>query len=228
MAITAIPSLHLKAVAYKTSKLYAKLPEGTAGNFTFARNDINASRTNKEGLVEFVGANICRFNYPLINGVVQSCPEILLEPTRENLVLRSQEFENASWEKGKVNTGLLPVVTANFATAPDGTTTADKIVFDVSVASNDRSFIRQNIGASANRILTCWVKSANTTNYTIAFHIGTAVGNFTAGQTWERHEFLDTSGVQVLVGFEQINNGVLSNNAEILVWGFDTDRKSVV
>ena len=38
-----------------------------------------------------------------------------------NLVLRSEEFDNASWS------GAVAIITANVATAPNGTTTADRI-----------------------------------------------------------------------------------------------------
>jgi hypothetical protein len=43
----------------------------------------------------------------------------LTQPSRTNLVLRSQEFNNASWTKGS------STIVANSVTAPDGTTTAD-------------------------------------------------------------------------------------------------------
>ena len=48
---------------------------------------------------------------------------LLIEETRTNLVLRSQEFDNAAW----FSTGT-PTVTANATTAPDGTTTAEKFI----------------------------------------------------------------------------------------------------
>jgi hypothetical protein len=46
------------------------------------------------------------------------------EMARTNLILRSQEIDNASWTK------TATTVTANAATAPDGTTTADKLLSD--------------------------------------------------------------------------------------------------
>jgi hypothetical protein len=47
---------------------------------------------------------------------------VLIEGSRTNLLLRSQEFDNASWTKAN------STVTANATTAPDGTTTAEKLV----------------------------------------------------------------------------------------------------
>ena len=46
----------------------------------------------------------------------------LIEEVRTNLLTRSQEFDNAAWTKDRTT------VTANTTTAPDGTTTADKVV----------------------------------------------------------------------------------------------------
>jgi hypothetical protein len=50
------------------------------------------------------------------------CRGLLMETARTNWALRSQEFDNASWTKGD------STVTANSVAAPDGTTTADKLV----------------------------------------------------------------------------------------------------
>jgi hypothetical protein len=55
---------------------------------------------------------------------------VLIEGARTNLLLRSQEFDNASWSKTRAS------VTANAVTAPDGTTTADKLVESVDVGTH--------------------------------------------------------------------------------------------
>ena len=75
-------------------------------------------RTRFAGITQDGGSasNIPRIDYT--NG---SCPSILVEPQRTNLLLRSQEFDNASW--GKTNS----LVISNQIISPDGNTTADKI-----------------------------------------------------------------------------------------------------
>lgn len=117
------PSLYLKPEAYKADVLYCQLPEGSIGNMTFARTSI-ATRVDKDGLVNEVATGIPRLDYPLINGVAQSCPDLLLEPTRTNICLRSEEFDNVSWVDNSQMT-----VTSNINVSPDGTKTADKIVY---------------------------------------------------------------------------------------------------
>ncbi len=62
-----------------------------------------------------------RFDY---DPVTLAPKGILIEEQRTNLMLRSETFDNATWSKSQ------STVTANVTTAPDGTTTADKLVED--------------------------------------------------------------------------------------------------
>jgi len=55
---------------------------------------------------------------------------------RTNLCLRSQTFDNASWTKAAGGGASVPVVTADQGVAPDGTTTADKVVFVAPVSGD--------------------------------------------------------------------------------------------
>lgn len=66
---------------------------------------------------------------------------VLIEGARTNLLLRSQEFDNASWTQSRAT------VTANAVAAPDGTTTADKLIEDATAANDHRVF--QNVTTTA-------------------------------------------------------------------------------
>ena len=105
----------------KASKLYSVLPANGDGDFTHDRNLTTATRVNKDGFIEGVAADVPRLDYPLIDGVVQDCPALLLEPSRTNSLQRTEEFDNSTWNKGSLT------VTANQAISPDGSQTADKI-----------------------------------------------------------------------------------------------------
>ena len=98
---------------YKASKLYAAIPTNGNGDMTFTRAT-TATRVDENDLVSSVASNVPRIDY-----TDEGCPSILLEPQRTNLVLRSQEFRNASFQNN------LSSVSANTTTAPDGTLTAD-------------------------------------------------------------------------------------------------------
>jgi len=62
---------------------------------------------------------------PFATGVLRRTDKgVLIEGARTNLLLRSQEFDNASWTK------LNATITANQVAAPDGTLTADLMTND--------------------------------------------------------------------------------------------------
>lgn len=73
----------------------------------------------------------CVHSRPRI-GTEGGVPALLTEPAATNYLLRSQEFDNASWSKTNVT------VTANAVAAPDGTTTADKVEATASAATTLR------------------------------------------------------------------------------------------
>jgi hypothetical protein len=61
-------------------------------------------------------------NVPRLDYLGSSCPRLLLEPQRTNLLTYSEQFDNAAWSKSAVT------ITANDITSPDGYTNADKMV----------------------------------------------------------------------------------------------------
>lgn len=93
------------------------------GVATFTRSTTGTFIDRNTGLVTSAAINIPRFE---ANGV-------LIEGASENLLLRSEEFDNAAWTK------LQCTISANAATAPDGTITADKIVEDSGAGVSPRA-----------------------------------------------------------------------------------------
>jgi hypothetical protein len=70
-----------------------------------------------------------------------TCPSLLLEPQRTNLVPYSEQFDNAGWFKANNI-----AVTANQAVSPDGYTNADLIY---GASSGSVSSVQQNLGAAS-------------------------------------------------------------------------------
>ena len=91
-------------------------------------------------------ATTTRLNIPRLDYSLGSCPNLLLEPQRTNLALRSEEFENASWTKLNVS------VTANTTTSPSGVQNADSLV--------------ENTATGLHLILQAFVSTATTYSYT--------------------------------------------------------------
>lgn len=89
-----------------------------ANTVTYTRADAVATKYHASGKLATVGTDTPQFEYNPETGERY----LLLEPARTNLLTRSEEFDNAAWTK--VNA----TVNANAAIAPDGTTTAAKLV----------------------------------------------------------------------------------------------------
>jgi hypothetical protein len=94
------------------------LGDGTSGLFIWG------AQLNEGTSALDYQATETRLNIPRLDYSLGSCPNILLEPQRTNLMLRSEEFDNASWVKTAIN------VTANTTTSPSGLTNADTLTAD--------------------------------------------------------------------------------------------------
>ena len=89
---------------------------------TFTRAS-TATRVNRNRVIETVGVNVPRFDYDPVTG---ECRGLLIEESRSNLLLYSQDL-GTGWSNTAGTTELV-----NVTTAPDGTSTADKLVEDTS------------------------------------------------------------------------------------------------
>jgi hypothetical protein len=116
MALFDDASLVVTPNGYKAGTLYSIKPTSGAGDMTVVRAT-TATRVNSAGLIESVAINVPRLDYS--NG---SCPSLLVEPQRTNLITYSEQFDNASYVKTEMT------VTANSAISPDGTQNADKLI----------------------------------------------------------------------------------------------------
>ena len=149
---------------YKASKLYAAIPTNGNGDMTVTRAT-TATRVDENDLVSSVASNVPRIDY-----TGGGCPSILLEPQRTNLLLRSQEFDNAPW-----GTAGSITITANNATSPDGTQNAD--LFSQPSSS---AYRYQNLGVLSGTITTSiFVKKGSQSS--IAF--GFVAGSYTGGMS---------------------------------------------
>jgi hypothetical protein len=182
------------------------------GTATFTRSTTGTYVDKDDGLVKSVAINVARFEKE----------GVLIEGSSENLLLRSEEFDNASWVKLLLGAAIAPVVTANAGTAPDGTTTADRVQFDI-VADDtaNRSIIRQNITTSGLNTNSYYVKSNTGANQNIQLHsAGGTSSNFVVTTSWQR---IDANATFTGAGFWGLElrgaTGSGDTTADILVWG---------
>ena len=230
--------------------LYSVLPANGDGDFTHSRSG-TATRVNKDGLIESVAADVPRLDYPLTNGVVGDCPHLLLEPSRANLQVYSEEFSNASWSKS----GSL--VTADQIISPDGNLTADKLndnnsgtgvvqIFDNIFSLTSSGTYTFSVFAKKGTINYVALRTENFTtpsNSTSYFDLdsgalGTIDSQHTAkitnyGNGWYRCSITftlstDVAGTLVIRANEADNtpNVVMNGNKNIYLWGAMMEESS--
>jgi hypothetical protein len=149
----------------KDGTLYSVLPANGDGDFTHVRAT-SATRVNKDGLIESVASGVPRLDYPLLDGVVQSCPALLLEPSRTNYLLYSEDFSD--W------TDAFSDVTENQIVSPDGNATADKVQ-NSGASSFGRVEITLSLTSGSNIFYSVFVKKNDYDTITIRID-GTNVG----------------------------------------------------
>ena len=127
---------------------------------TFSRPSTSgdATYTDGNGLIVTAAADEPRFDHKYENGVVKSLG-LLVEEQRINVLLYSEEFD--SWSKNNSS------VTSNATTAPDGTTTADKLVENSSTGNKE---VYQNATFTSGTSLTfsCFAKAGERTRFRLA------------------------------------------------------------
>ncbi|HKR55045.1 MAG TPA: hypothetical protein VJS20_02010, partial [Gemmatimonadales bacterium] len=147
--------------------------------YTFARADASTCATSidRDGLVRLAPANKLRIEWVDLDGDgIRETPGFLLEGSRTNLCLRSEEFDNATW------LGASAAVTANSDIAPDGTLTADTLTDDDAGAFESKAQVWTVANDSLPHVFGIFVKkttaATNTFGLNIALTGGTSVSQF--------------------------------------------------
>jgi len=154
--------------------------------FTFDRDSV-ATRVNKQGLIETVGADQPRIDY-----LNDSNGALLLEPSRTNLVTYSEDFTQSNWSK----TGL--TVNENQILSPSGSLDADEV--NITTANAHYLFDTISVSASTNYTFTFYVKKGTATD--VSYSILNAT-NFTniVNTTSYFNEISDTDWTRISVEF---------------------------
>ena len=202
---------------YKASaaKLYSVVPSSGDGDFTISA-DADATRVNKDGLIESVAANQARLNYDFDN---PQDPHLLLEPTRTNYAEYSENF--SLWATSTSNGTVTR--TANYATAPDGSNTATRLQASVTGGSGYALVTESTTSFFGDYSSTVYMKSTNGSNQEVCIY-GRNTGNqvVTVTNQWQRFEIngSSTSGQSNFVNIG-VNLGFVGedNPIDVLIWG---------
>jgi hypothetical protein len=241
-------SIFITPSGYKASFLYPTKPLGTA-DFSVTRAT-TAYRTNASGILESVASGVPRLDYPIGGG----CPSLLVEPAATNLLLRSEEFDDAYWTLARTSAFGSGSI-ANATVAPNGTTTADYIqlqtgetlgggvtrtisvtsgtIYSLSVFAkqNDNRFLRLGfaIGTGSAGIF-CNFDLQDGIAGTPSAGVTPTITNF--GNGWFRCSITATSQVtasasQFIYQANGLNVSTATPNTGIFIWGAQLEVGSV-
>ena len=145
-----------------------------------------------------------------------------------NLFTYSQDYTQATWTRENTLT-----VTANYATAPDGTNTANRVIFGTGSLPRFYQTISELAGKSA--VLSCWIKSNAGTSQTVTLWLrqggfGTTYiqTSFTADVgTWKRVYVTANipSGASVMGMLYQSSSSAATQDT--LIWGMQLEEGTV-
>lgn len=142
-------------------------PTGARGQvLTFTRgSSATCTKTASGGLSNTGIANgdlvILSSNQPRVEYDSAGTLGLLVEASRTNSLLRSQELNNAAWAGAAVS-AVVPVVTADAAVQPDGTTTAERLDFPAVSAGGAYSVLYQGVtGTAAAWSASCYVRGVS-------------------------------------------------------------------
>ena len=145
---------------------------------------------------------------------------------RVNLLERSEEIDDAAWTKFGSGTGSAPVVTANFAAAPDGSLTAERVQFDKGAGTGigDLSELKQNVPGLTNphtSAIAVWLRSNDENTYTPRLRHNVTPTDVQITPQWQKFEVVRGSLASTTGSFELITRGdipTLSQTADVLFW----------
>jgi hypothetical protein len=160
-------------------------------------------------------------------------------PFNQNLLLRSQEFDvTAIWSSFFGGTGVAPIRTANNAVAPDGTTTADTIVFNTAAgtSSSDFSSLVQNLSGlviGQPYTFSIWLRGTVGGEKIVVRHVGQAAYTLLTLTTgWQRFIITEIAGAATIVQFglrqSVSGHGIINANPTVEVWGAQLTEGSLL
>jgi len=166
---------------------------------TFTRAS-TATFFNSAGVLTSAAINSPRFDY---NPSTLAAQGLLIEEARTNSLTRSEEFNDAAWTKTNSS------ITANSATAPSGTVTADKLIeaLDVNLVHQTTQLV--TVVSLGTYTSSCYAKADTRPRVRIAFLVGAsgafADANLAAGTISAASAF--GGGSAVGSSIQAINNG---------------------
>lgn len=193
---------------------------------TVARALNTATAINSSGFIAVVNANLPRFDY---DPVTLQPRGLLIEEARTNVCFSSGNLGNLTYWSGDTSGGSVPTVTANYAVAPDGTTSAARLQVNRGAGTFSRWRSASSPTTLGQYTASVWLR---TTSGTGTANVGlrtnaTGINVVVTGQ-WQRFSVTDASTTNVpdlqIMSFTSIPGNDVS--FDVLAWGGQTELGS--
>ena len=163
----------------------AYFTKGTETSFYIRALGTTSGTISNVSVIEEIRNNVPRIDY-----TGGSCPHILAEPQRTNLLTYSEDFSNAIWQK---QTGIVPTYNTTETLSPDGTNNATKFI-----GTGSTGVFKSSVNVSGNLSRSVYLKSVSGTT-TAKFKDPNATGgaipvNLTITNEWQRFELTGDNG----------------------------------
>lgn len=149
-----------------------------------------------------------------------------------NLFTYTEEFDNAAWVLSPNGTGTITKSTTNAAAAPNGTITADRVLFSLNggTSTSDLALIRQANSQGGTVTHSIWVRSFDgVSTYVMQIILPDGNGqNITITGEWQRFSVSAVSASSVNYGI-RLRGGQSpenSDSADVLIWGAQLEEGS--
>jgi hypothetical protein len=153
-----------------------------------------------------------------------SCPALLLEPQRSNLITQSEYFESSSWAKTAAGLGTIPVLTSNYGISPEGLMNASRLQMNLNggTSGGDISYISffDGFSTATNSV---YLKSLGS-DTTLTFRCGSTFESIVVTSEWQRFQSTDANGTDRFQLLLYGNSD--SQSADVLIWGAQLEEGS--
>ncbi|MCV3281819.1 phage head spike fiber domain-containing protein [Aeromonas caviae] len=156
---------------------------------------------------------------------------LLIEGQSTNLVIRSADMTQSPWSGNNAGTGVLPIVTGNYAVAPDGSQSATRLILNKGAGTTGVDSATMscplNTTVGSTYTLSVWLKSTDGVSQpkvSLSFN-GESLAVITVTGEWRRYQITTPSATDAnRFPRLQLRGGTgTSDTADILVWGWQQE-----
>jgi hypothetical protein len=178
------------------------------------------------GVMQTAVTNAPRWDY---DAATRALKGLLIEEARTNALLRSSDLSVAPWAVAGALGATAPVVTGNNAVAPDGTTTAARIVLPA-VSAGGISQVSQNIATVVDSVFSIYLRGAVGGEQTHLISLGASAYTslrVTLTTSWQRFSLFvpaRAGGIYCVVGTDLRDGTETATPAgTIYAWGAQSE-----